>query len=214
MTGTMKTGSYHLRPCVRAIWPGDPGKNRPSWIPVLGPQHSDLEIIRFKHQHFHIDHRFLRKEQQGGEFRKGVNLVFATTITTVTPQVDSGTTNVSLEDLPDPRYPTESWWRVMRRRFREPYPGYPTNGVVPWIQELHEAYREERLKPGLICPHRGAPLEGLEADPEGCVTCPLHGLRWHLESGELRSETITETESSTGRSLHGETLSKPTTLWR
>ena len=27
-----------------------------------------------------------------------------------------------------------------------------------------------------------------EADPEGCVTCPLHGLRWHLESGELRPQ--------------------------
>jgi nitrite reductase (NADH) small subunit len=34
-----------------------------------------------------------------------------------------------------------------------------------------------------ICPHRGGPLQdGLVAD--GCVTCPLHGRRFDLETGE------------------------------
>ena len=189
----MKPGTLHLRPCVRAIWPWGYRNNKPSWIPVLGPQHSDLEIIRFKEQHLHVDFRFLQKRQRGGNLGPGVALEFASVITTVTPEVGEGITGVKLEDLPNPRYPTESWWRVMRRRFQEPYPPYPS-GRVPWTEELHRAFREERLKPGLICPHRGASLEGMETDPEGCVTCPLHGLRWHLETGELRPPATVRTQ--------------------
>jgi nitrite reductase (NADH) small subunit len=35
------------------------------------------------------------------------------------------------------------------------------------------------------CPHAGGPLaDGIVAG--GCVTCPLHGLRFDLETGECR----------------------------
>ena len=37
---------------------------------------------------------------------------------------------------------------------------------------------------GALCPHQFAPLIGGDVDAEGVLTCPLHGWRFSLESGE------------------------------
>ena len=152
----MKVGTFHNRPCVRAIWPSL-YYARPDWIPVLGPVHSDAEVLNFEPKHLHVDYRFLRKRQRKDSFLNRIDLVFASVITILEP-VGADGAQVKIEDLPDDRYPLESYWRTMRRRFQGPYPPYPPGWKIPWSEELHEAYRDETLKDGLICPHRGAPL--------------------------------------------------------
>ena len=48
-------GRYYDRPVVRARWVTAALR----WIPVLGPAHSDREIVNFHPVHFHVDFRFL-----------------------------------------------------------------------------------------------------------------------------------------------------------
>ena len=120
MVQMMRVGTFHARPCVRAIRPSL-YNSRPRWIPVLGPVHSDQGVVNFKPQHLHVDHRFLQKEQQWGSFRDGIDLVFSSVITTVAP-VGAGGAQMKLENLPDNRHPPESYWRMMRRRLHSPYP--------------------------------------------------------------------------------------------
>ena len=185
-TGTpMQPGRYYQRPCVRAAWPNGSGK--PQWTPIIGPPHSDSEIIRFHPRHWHADFRFLRKSQR--QISPLTNHpVFSTPISIVVPETGTGTTRVPVDQLPSPVYPEESYLRIMPRSFQQHYPGYPFSrktGNPIWLPQLEAAYRDRTLA-GMTCPHRGASLEGMEPDPEGCVTCPLHGLRWHLGSGRLR----------------------------
>jgi hypothetical protein len=59
------------------------------------------------------------------------------------------------------------------------------------FQALEYTFRDARLLPGTVCPHKGAPLRGLLLDAHGCVECPLHGLRWHLRIGKLRRSSWT-----------------------
>ena len=180
-------GRYYEQPCVRTIWPGSGGKIE--WIPVLGPVHSDREIIGFTPQHHHVDFRFLRKPQIPRDGHPPlIGEIFATPVSRVWPDVpDPPRMGVELDKLPDCRYPLSSYMKIMRRRFGQHYPDYPDRpDIITWLPALHLAYRDHRLKPDLICPHRGASLEGMRPDQDGCVTCPLHGLRWHLLSGQLR----------------------------
>lgn len=36
-----------------------------------------------------------------------------------------------------------------------------------------------------VCTHAGGPLEEGTLDPDGCITCPWHGSRFHLEDGAV-----------------------------
>ena len=137
-----------------------------------------------------MDFRFLRKRQRTSlTVRAEVNEVFSVAIMRVRPDVpEAPGVGVVLDDLPDPRYPVESYLWVMRRRMSAAYPRYPGADRVPWLAQLHEAYAEHQLLEGAdgrVCPHRGTSLAGLEPDGEGCVTCPLHGLRWDVGTGRL-----------------------------
>ena len=67
---------------------------------------------------------------------------------------------------------------------QEPLPPYDP-AQVPWLDELRQAYRNRRLDQEMTCPHRGAPLAGLQPDADGNVTCPLHRLRWNLKTGRM-----------------------------
>ena len=80
--------------------------------------------------------------------------------------------------------PAESWYRVAKRKFNAHYPAYP-HKTPHWVRELEAAYAGATLSPGLICPHKGAPLEGMQPDDDGCITCPFHGLRWNASTGQL-----------------------------
>ena len=57
---------------------------------------------------------------------------------------------------------------------------------VPWLEELTRLYLGQRWQgPRRICPHRGAALEGIEPGDDGLVLCPLHGLRFAPQTGEI-----------------------------
>jgi hypothetical protein len=70
-------------------------------------------------------------------------------------------------------------WRKCRRVYNE----YPDKRAK-WLAKLEEAYADATIDERLICPHRGAPLQGLQA-VDGCVTCPLHGLKFDCRTGAL-----------------------------
>lgn len=82
-----------------------------------------------------------------------------------------------MEDVPLPR-PV-----LRRRKCQRPTPFYPAE-IVPWLPDLEAAYQDRRLGEDWICPHRGASLRGQPVH-EGVVVCPLHGLRWCVETGRL-----------------------------
>ena len=190
----LQPGWYCLRPCVRACWP--PAGPKTQWVPVIGPAHSDREIIGLDPKHWHVDSRLLRKRLR--ESRAYMfSPVFSIPISVVSPETQDRTSpRVWVKDLPSTDHPVESYLRMMRRRFQEyppPYPCSSASEVPMWLPKLEAAYRDhlvvrdEPVGAGLLCPHRGASLDGLEIDPEHCVTCPLHGLR--LESGKLKPLT-------------------------
>lgn len=69
------------------------------------------------------------------------------------------------------------------------FPTYPLkllSGPRGWLPKLEAAYADCKLKPGMVCPHRGIPLADVPA-VDGIVTCPGHGLRWNVATGELLS---------------------------
>ena len=190
----MLPGRKYPRPCVRTVWSR---MRKPGWVPIIGPVHDDAEIIGFEPKHWHVDFRFLprnmRRKTPGG---RGIHEVFFMPVSSVWPEGDSrgdsggegkGTMRpgmgIRVDDLPDPRYPVESYLRILNRTFHEHYPGYPDE--LRWMKRLEEAHRDSELLPGPVCPHRLAPLGGIEEDEDSCVTCPMHGLRWNLRTGRL-----------------------------
>ena len=193
----MQVGKFYQVPHVRAIWL----ISTPKWIPVIGPCHSDYEIIGFLPAHFHVDYRFLPKslrEEQAGYYGKsrGIDGIFGLPIAYAVPEIEippdmptktetfhPNNKGISLDYLPNPSVPLESYYRLIKSQLKAEYPEYPPS--VEWLRALEEAYKDQTLKPGLICPHRGAPLEGMVPDSEGSVTCPLHGLRWNIETGRM-----------------------------
>ena len=185
----MVLGDYYDRPVVRTMW----GSGAQRWLPVLGPAHQDKEILNFPARHFHADFRFMAKG-----LRESINgvmgdlAVFSTAISIAWPDVPgdhpglpSYGIHVNLDDHSAlERLPLESWYRVRRRRFNAHYPAYPFK-IPFWLRELEAAYAEATLRDGLICPHKGASLAGMVQDEDGCITCPLHGLRWNARTGQL-----------------------------
>lgn len=74
-----------------------------------------------------------------------------------------------------------------RLKCRRELPPYPYE-QARWLPKLELAYAHARLKNG-ICPHKGVNLRSCPI-MNGIVTCPAHGLRWQVDSGELGQGTI------------------------
>ena len=159
-------GRFYLVPVVRAAWPGRMGEN---W-PVLLPRHSDVEIIGFDITHYHYDPRFIRQRQwkfiaARAKFSAGhdtARFVIADDDNSAGPPV---WTRLKCQ-------------RAMPDRRQYIYP------AVSWFQPLEDAYADARLKPNMVCPHKGVCLKSM-AVVDGVVVCPAHGLRWRVDTGEL-----------------------------
>ena len=179
-------GRYYRIPHVRARWPGA-SRRKAWWIPVLGPLHEDREIIGFMDVHWHVDYRFLptavRKRLRDLKVHPAWD-VFDTPVTKVVPVGWSEHHGRKVGYLPEGQ-PPETYMRDRRVKCKADYPADPFAEVASWFADLEAAYADRSLKAGLICPHRGADLSTFTPDEEGCVTCPLHGLRWHIETGKL-----------------------------
>lgn len=165
-------GRYYLVPCV-AIVVADFGWSRGFW-PVIGPEHEDAKLLNFGQRHFHVDARFLSARQlaEVNRFRHGV---FSNPICTTSWGVGRRL----------------SGWRApaLRRRLcQREQPAYPADGLPERYPQLPAAFAQARVKCGR-CPHKGLPLSSLPREPgTDIVTCPGHGLRWNLASGELIRE--------------------------
>lgn len=163
-------GKTYVVPVVRGRW-----LDRDGDFPVMGPKHDDADYIGFEWSHYHVDARFLSAEQfDNAENRMRrrfieFNAAFAKVIT--------GPTGFD-RCAPEPKFIGSRNMTCLRE-----WPDYP-HGLQPWRDDLEAAYASAVVSPALMCPHRGAPLKGL-AVKSGCVTCPLHGLRWSVETGKL-----------------------------
>lgn len=151
-------GKFYKVPCVRAQY-----YRVVDYWPVMGPQHEDTEHVGFEYQHYHIDWRFVpvhRFSPLG--FRLAVPLMMSE--------------RINQDGLPTP---------VMRRRkFYRTFPDFLGARAAKWMPNLEAAYAACKLKPGLICPHRGISLAGVYQEGD-VATCPGHGLRWNVKTGEL-----------------------------
>lgn len=146
-------------------------------IPLLGPQHEDAEIIKFPHEHWHIDWRFvndglrgsvlnyLRKKyvfiQRREKYERESELLGL-----VLTQAHMGTV-----------HPHE----MMCWREHDTWTADPS-----FMYALESAYADKRACKD-VCPHRGISLKGAPGDPvlPGLRVCPGHGLAWDIETGRL-----------------------------
>lgn len=175
-------GKYYLVPVV-CVSPDVSVLRR---VPVVGPLHEDSKFIGFPDYHYHPDRRFVSQAWldyygtgtystgmaaggQGGHWAA----VYAYVITDRLTGLERCT---SMFDL--------GRKRMQCKRIVEPF-----RKDAPWIQKLEQAYAGERLREGMICPHRGISCRGVKINDEKCVVCPGHGLQFNVESGHLVSRS-------------------------
>ena len=196
----LKIGKVYTVPCVRAKWM----RRDPWWVPVIGPAHNEAEVIGLPQQHWHVDYRFLPRRERELVFPVlDFATVFGSVITNVVPDPpslvdqcrlghDHKNGRVTVDDLPHEGVPPGAYRRVERLRFTAHYPQYPV-GSIDWLQDLETAYVGQTLDSGLVCPHKGADLSGIQP-VDGVTICPLHGLGWCAETSQLirTTEPITE----------------------
>ena len=183
-----KVGRLYDVQVVRANW----CHTRADW-PVLGPRHEDADHLNFPYYHWHIDGRFVsadlwRKVKTEGFIRSPL----------ASSQLDAWIATMMLPVMQEPIHPSAAWGPAetlgtqQLRLIRHSPPdiwSHPrmANFKLLGFARLKKAYRNARLVNGTICPHRGADLRGINPDADGCVRCPLHALRWNLETGRLAS---------------------------
>ena len=152
------------------------------WYPVLGPVHSDPEILgKGDAPHVHFDFRFMSDAMLDDHFHGDPE-----TNPTILGQIF-----VKL----DPKLGAGQFAVKRRRCYRSKLPTVPTertNPVTKQKRPISATLVAERACSGLsmntwtmVCPHRGVPLGSQPIDAGGCVTCPGHGIRWHATTGEL-----------------------------
>ena len=193
-----EVGRYYEVPCVRARW----CHWKPAWVPVLGPWHNDEKLLAFKPDHYHPDLRFVsdamlaRASGSPAAPRSGSPQAYPIVVEQIMPttQPDPASRNdfmygyvhkhPDLVKLP-PR--DETWFRIRRMKCKRASLGFPAHlpAAMIWQARLCEAYADAKLKPGRVCPHRGADLSTIPPDENGVVQCPLHGLFWNVETGRL-----------------------------
>lgn len=193
MTDTAKAyevGKFYSVPCIktvaalkdgwRSIWRGE-------FIPVTGPLHRDVGPVNFPWLHWHVDLRFVSatvyKELGDGQSE------YARPVQKHPLHWSEGGHHNSKENLDDSFVEGE----VVQRRLKckRTLPIYPYK-QARWLPKLECELKDARLK-GMVCPHRGIPLDGCPLDGD-VVTCPGHGLRWNVKTGELVSESTRQKE--------------------
>lgn len=176
--GEAEVGRYYMVPTVDAEWHSF---KRP-WA-VLLPKHTDKEIIGFPAEHYHLDLRFFPTDR----WRHADRWHHRTPETLIagTPLHGERIEGWREDAVHAPIDAPVVWRRQLCKRkmpiVRWPYAERP---IPHWRGALEEAYKGDRLRPGLICPHKGVCLKG-QPVRDGVVECPAHGLRWNVETGAL-----------------------------
>jgi hypothetical protein len=164
-----QVGQFRMVPCVK-LWRYWYGLGPGAWLPVIGPEHEDAEIINFPDHHWHIDWRFVPKiffesalgsrREQRPAFLHGI-VITAMHTATVTPV-------------------------ARRMRMKRPMPAHAVQNYrrsVPWMKKLEAKFKDVVMK-CRTCPHRGLPL-GSVTDGKGNYVCTGHGLKWNARNGRL-----------------------------
>lgn len=172
-------GKSYSVPCVQGAGNKYDGIFHREWIPVMGPEHSDAEIIGFPYRHWHVDWRFASARVFARAKNQHVIRNADCDVYNYVLQ-HYGTTNMA-EDHNMPFVATGEV--VVRRvRCRRQFPSYPAQRAT-WLKKLENKFASACMK-DMVCPHRGLPLEGCQRDGD-VVQCPGHGLRWNVITGAL-----------------------------
>jgi hypothetical protein len=172
-------GAFYLVPTVRYVW-----NNRDGDWPIVGPKHTDAEVLNFPWPHYHVDLRFIATELAIRLSRRHPAGVTGLTVLPLCRHPDGS--RDAIAPHPDPV------WR--RRRCRRAIAPTPRDyyefvrGRRALMPALEAAYQDATLisgPKGLVCPHRHAPLGSVAPNCNGHVVCPLHGLKWDLGTGRL-----------------------------
>lgn len=184
-TVVFEVGKRYSVPCLKTVknhawdrlWRGE-------WIPVIGPEHQDAEIIGFPWKHWHIDWRFVSKRvferTLSQKLSREAGNVFNFVLQRFAVQQENDGTKYETGE------PFHLGEVVMRRAMcRRAMPGYPYHRAT-WLPALAKACSGMKMK-NMVCPHRGMPLKGCDTTGD-VVTCPAHGLRWNVKTGDLVTE--------------------------
>lgn len=170
--GAVIVGKFYQVPCVLALkraWCGA------IWLPVVGPLHEDHGPVNFPWPHWHIDWRFA--PERAYEYATVLSVSpYGRPIQEKEQRAWRGE-EYDCKDLVD----KEAGVQLRKMKCKRELPAYPLK-AAKWLPELNKQFAGCKAKDG-ICPHRGLPLVGHTAD--GVTTCPGHGLRWRVDTGEL-----------------------------
>lgn len=165
--GPPTQGRFYLVPCVWvALY-----RPQMEWWPVDGPCHEDNEIIGFAKHHFHVDVRFLTKDQlcSIGDGLEGSaeERAHAVAVGARGGLPSDAATLIKVE------------WRRRRCRKALTRPAWQHQRPGSWPDKVKKHFAGQRCRHNaagrLICPHRGADLSNRSAE-NGVIECPLHGL--------------------------------------
>jgi Rieske [2Fe-2S] domain len=166
--GEPQVGKFYMVPCLI---------NGGTRIPVLGPEHEDKEYIGFERPHYHFDLRFLPDKKIANRVgylyereRKPICSPEEFMMLVVTIEVFGAH---EIAECP-----------VKCRRRMPVFPLENGVSVLHWFSALEAAFADKKLNCAR-CPHRGFPLSAENADENGVVVCPGHGLAWNIQTGEM-----------------------------
>jgi hypothetical protein len=175
-------GKFYMVPCVRLKLRehGHPARGRDGWIPIIGPEHHDREVIGFPAMHYHIDVRFLGTDVLR---RYDDQRWFCEPHRVMGHPVSTFSDGVTPSDYQLPS--GHGFEKALRRlQCKRDMPDFPRRSAWKWLPVLEEKHAACKLKPGNICPHRGIDLTPFIKE-DGTVICPGHGLRWDTKTGDL-----------------------------
>ena len=147
--------------------------NEPRWYPVMGTRHEDADHLKFPWEHFHPDWRFMpaavvAKAMRAGGRRYGTQALFGYPL------------QMHGLDVPEK---TE----YRRRKCVRTMPENVILASMPLARGHFDAWEgvdAKRGPRGLVCPHRGTILGSVTPNPDGTITCPLHGLKFCARTGK------------------------------
>lgn len=167
-----EVGKFYMVPCIKTTAKCAYGSGE--FVPVIGPEHRDVEFINFPHSHWHVDWRFASTrtfKRARYDALRPASHVYAVVL--------------QRWGWGDPQY---NWQLVegevvmKRMKCKRELPPYP-HKEARWLPKLEAAFAKACMT-GMVCPHKGLPLEGCAMDGD-VVQCPGHGLRWNIKTGEL-----------------------------
>lgn len=159
-------------------------------VPVFGPLHADPDLVDWGNdwRHLHIDWRFVSPR------------VFQIARERLEDQSRNGFYSIVVwEDISKRDGLDVFMARRKCHRQWEECGSFPAVQATKWVN-FEQRFARARLDPQtMLCPHRGMCLRGLPVDDD-VVTCPGHGLRWNVKTGQMVPHHSATNTTTTPRS--------------